>query len=135
MVRKALLGLIMLAAPAMAQDSSTNCYKVGNTVQCDTRSAQSGGVNWNLNRPPPPPDYMASIRQGEEDAQRRRQMEEDQDEARRGQQDALAAQDLRKSVAASLMAGNCHEAIDTALAHGDISLAAQAKSYCATPAK
>jgi hypothetical protein len=134
MLWKVALALLIMAAPAAAQNSSTNCYQVGNTVQCDTRSTQSHGVNWGLAQPSQPaPDYNAAIQRGYEDSQRRRQMQFEEAERQRAYANAQAAQEVRQSVAASLRAGKCQEATDTALAHGEIELAAQAKNYCASP--
>lgn len=143
-MRKTLMLAALVAAPASAQNSTTSCFRVGNTVQCNTNTQP--GI-----QAAPPVDFSGFARQQQET---QRQMQENtmraiqaaqQARQQREQAQYAAAQaeiaadrarfsaDLRRDVSAMLAEGKCQEAIAVALKYSDIELANQAKQFCAKP--
>lgn len=109
----------MSACPAIAQDTQTNCYQVGNTVQCNSR--QSGPRDYILKQPAPaapipqapnivPQPIPPSVTPAD---------------------DAAYSREIRKQVGEYLSKGDCETAKALALRSGEIALANEAKAYCA----
>jgi hypothetical protein len=119
-----MLILLSLSAPAGAQTIS--CLKSGIMTNCNVRQAQ------------PLPDYtihtespVDAMERGMEAGRAERQFRDNQQAANR-ESAQQAERDLRRKIVGGLVAaGQCNDAVSTALRDGDFELAAQTKSICA----
>lgn len=144
-MKKLALGLALVAAPALAQNSNTTCSRVGQFVNCQTTT-----------QPQPPsgvPDYLGAMHvlpdpnawaRGQQDAERLRaqqlqnqiealRLADAQREAQDRQSAQAAANAVVEGVADRLNAGDCPGALSLALRSGNIPLATQVKGFCAKP--
>ena len=149
MVRKAaLIALLLVASPALGQQ--TNCQWSGSTWSCDTSPGPTvldptifqrsydqsyrrvtDGFNQNMS-------ILLERRRAEQEAAEQRRREEAAAAEAQAQVDIVRARDdrvagLRKTVGEMLSTGNCIGAQGLALGAGDIELANQVKTYCASP--
>jgi hypothetical protein len=149
MVRKAaLIALLLVATPALGQQ--TNCRWIGGTWSCDT-SPRRTALDPNLYQRSYDQSYrrttegfnetmriLAERQRAEQEAANERRREEAAASEAQAQAELARARDdqaagLRKSVGEMLSTGNCAGAQDLALGAGDIELATQVKTYCASP--
>ena len=105
--------MIILALALALADEQTDCYRVGNTVHCNSTS--SGGMQ----------DYGAMIRNSRDAAPVYQPSNDAQFIA------GLREQQIRKKVGALIAAGNCPEAEQVALKTGNLAFASEVKAYCA----
>ena len=139
MVRKAALiataALALSAGSASAQNSSTNCYRLGNNVQCNTYTQPAlGGLS--LATPPPYPQNQApqfdwnAFNKAQADRLAQKQA---QQKAQESENSLHYRESLRSNVAALLERGDCRGAMSLALRGNDMELAGLVGKVCHDP--
>lgn len=118
-----MIGLALLLA---LQSSSTNCYNLGTTVQCDTYQQPAPAS------PPPPQGFDAGAAfRAFQMGQEARQQEES---ARSAQADSAQRSDPRYELAVRVSdligAGRCEDAYRLAILAGDELMAQRARELC-----
>ena len=152
-----ILVLTLVATPAVAQNSTTQCVRVGSAIQCSTNAvpAHSGPDNF-LDAIGPLGDPAAAFAQGAKEAQEAelRQQQIQMNVAAlaarpspplqaptisMAERDRRVAESLKenshKLVGDMLSKGQCVEAVSFALSMGDIELANQATVFCSNSSK
>ena len=128
MVRKAaLIALLLVASPALGQQ--TNCHWISGGWSCESQGRTELDPSLILKSLNPPID-IAGIMERRQQNQARNMAEARQ---QRLEQQAVDAQARQVQVGEMLSTGNCIGAQGLALGAGDIELANQVKTYCASP--
>lgn len=135
MVRKAALVVALVPSLAAAQTTSnTNCFSVGNTVQCNTTTTQPPppppAINWNLSNPNAFNEGWNAAQKRRDDAVRAALMRQRMEESAAEESRQETTANTRKLVSTMIANGYCANAIDTALRLGELGVAAEARSYC-----
>ena len=148
MVRKAaLIALLLMASPALGQH--TNCHWSGSTWSCDTSPGRTDLDPTIIQRAYDQGNQqmtdgfnqytriLIERRRAEYKAAEQHRREEAAASEAQAQVDIVRARDeraasLRKTVGEMLSTGNCIGAQDLALGAGEIELANQVKTYCAS---
>jgi hypothetical protein len=148
------LAAVLWASAAHAQTASSNCYWAGTIYHCDTvTQPRGGGIDSSI-----PMQFKGftlsdilndaqqrQARQQEMEARQQQMLMQQQqwqmqqrqaEQARSDAQDYAARQHLsevvHQGVAYDLKQGRCSDAVDLALQYGEIDLATQARSFCAS---
>lgn len=123
-------GALILAcslATTAANAQQTNCYWAGAIWSCNTRTPQP-----NSNSSTPWQILQESQRQQSDQFQRNMWLWQQQRQRQQEQAAAQAQEQLRQSVGQALASGDCASAERMALSAGDIGLAGEVRSYCAS---
>ena len=140
-LRKSAFMLALVATPAMAQNSTTDCRSSFGVVHCTTNS-QGPQVQLQMPTLQPPPqmnwgaigDAMRYRAERERMAQQQAEQRQRDEQQQSAQRETQATHDSwQNSVMQQLKNGDCPGALQTALGSGDLELATKVKNYCAAP--
>ena len=112
----------VVATGAVAQDSTTSCTQIYNTVNCDTRAAPAAG------------GAAAGFARGFSDSFEREGGLSHILERRRQMMDERRQKARNAEVGKLIAAGRCADARSYALTAGDLDLAQRVASFCPAPA-
>lgn len=137
MVRIGVLVILLLGSGGMANAQvSTTCTRYGNTVQCNSGNGIDPTIPLRI-QPFDIRPILEANRANQDRVEQQRSAELAADQARSDAQAQQARQHLsqvvHEGVGEYLRDGKCREAIAFALQYGEITLASQAKDFCAKP--
>lgn len=145
-MRMIIVGYLTHISPALAQNSMTNCYRLGVSVQCDTTAqtpiAPAPQINWGAQQFPNTANAFANgYQQGLEMRRQRERMraekqreQSDAEQHLRMERDHDERETARHDVMQHLIKGDCLGATNLALAADDLDLATKTKAFCASQA-